>query len=91
MQQFAASVIVTLRRSIADVQGKTIEDGLHSLGFSRIRNVRVGKFFHFSVQAASEEEARRIVEQACVKLLANPVIEDFSISLTPEEAEVGEQ
>ncbi len=91
MQQFAASVIVTLRRNIADVQGKTIEDGLHSLGFVQIRNVRVGKFFRFSVQAASEKEARQIVEQACVKLLANPVIEDFSISLTPEEAEVSEQ
>ncbi len=83
-QQFIASVIVTLRPSIADVQGKTIEEGLHSLGLTPIQNVRVGKFFQFTVAAASVAEARQIAEEACVKLLANPVIEDFTISIRTE-------
>lgn len=86
-KRYTASVIVTLRKNIDDAQGKTIESALHTLGFLQIRNVRAGKVFRFQVEADSEEQAYRIVEKACEKLLANPVIEDYEIVLKDSSQE----
>lgn len=79
MDRFRVAAVVTLRPSIADVQGVTVEQALHALGFSAIENVRIGKYVEMAVQASSAEEARMHAEQACQRLLANPVIEDYRI------------
>lgn len=78
---YQSTITVTLRPSILDVQGKAVEHGIHSLGMEKVQNVRIGKFIHLTVDAATEEEAKRITEEACKKLLANPVMEDFSYTI----------
>ncbi len=78
---FHATIVVILRRSILDPQGKAVEHGVHSLGYPNVRNVRIGKHIEFDVDAEERQEAERIVKEACQKLLANPVMEDFSFTL----------
>ncbi len=82
MKTFTASVDITLRAGILDVQGKTVEHALHSINFQSIQNVRMGKFVEFQVAAPTAEEAKSVAQQACEKLIANPIMEDFHITIT---------
>lgn len=81
MKQFYASVNITLRKGILDVQGKTVEHALHATEFPTISNVRIGKHVELAVSAESKDKALEIVEDACKKLIANPIIEDYLIEL----------
>ncbi len=78
---FHAKIVVTLRKSILDPQGKAVEHGIHSLGYPKVRNIRIGKHIEFDVDAEAQAEAERIVKETCEKLLANPVMEDFSFTI----------
>lgn len=78
---YKAIVTVKLRPSILDPEGKAIEHAITSLGFSALRNVRVGKHIELHVDAASEEAARPMVDEACRKLFSNPVMEDYTFTL----------
>jgi len=78
---YLARVTVTLRKSILDPQGKAVHHALESLGLGSVEEVRMGKSIELRIQSSSETEARRIVGEACKKLLANPVMEDYSFSL----------
>jgi phosphoribosylformylglycinamidine synthase PurS subunit len=78
---FHAKVVVTLRRSILDPQGKAVEHGIHALDYANVHGVRIGKYIEMDVETESRSEAERIVREVCDKLLANPVMEDFSIRL----------
>lgn len=78
---FKAKIIITIRESILDPQGKTVEHSLLSLGFDKIKNTRVGKYIELEINTATEEEAKSITENACKKLLANPVMEDFTYTI----------
>jgi phosphoribosylformylglycinamidine synthase PurS subunit len=79
---YHSTITITLRPSILDVQGKAVEHGIHTLGMTQVRNVRIGKAIHMMVDAQTEEEAKRITEEACKKLLANPVMEDYTFTVT---------
>ncbi len=81
---FHSRITVTLRKSILDPQGKAVEQSIHALGYSAVQDVRIGKSIELSVKAASRQEAERLTDEVCRKLLANPVMEDFSFVL--EEA-----
>ena len=74
---YLARVYVTLKPTVNDPQGLTIEGGLKSLGFDTVDSVRAGKYMEIRLDAASEAEAKSSVTEMCKKLLANPVIEDF--------------
>lgn len=78
---YQSTIIITLRPSILDVQGKAVEHSIHTLGMDQVNNVRIGKAVHMTVNAASEDEAKRVTEEACKKLLANPVMEDYSFTI----------
>lgn len=78
---YQSTITITLRPSILDVQGKAVEHGIHSLGMKEVQNVRIGKSIQMTVNASTEDEAKRITEDACKKLFANPVMEDFSYTL----------
>ncbi|ARA91775.1 MAG: phosphoribosylformylglycinamidine synthase subunit PurS [Bacteroidetes bacterium] len=84
---FKAHVAVTLRPSILDPQGKAIQHALHNLGATAIERVRVGKYIELWVEEDDEAAAEAIVREACEKLLANPVMEDFTIELERVEGE----
>lgn len=70
-----------LKKGILDPQGKTIHHALENLGIDQIEEVRMGKLIQLQLGDVPEEEAENIARQACTKLLANPVIEDFRIEL----------
>ena len=81
---FRARVVVTLKPTVNDPQGLTIRGALHSLGYGEVEGVRAGKYLELALDAASQEEAAARVTDMCRRLLANPVIEDFSFEI--EEA-----
>ena len=70
-----------LKSGIADPQGQTIERALPALGYDGVSEVRVGKIIELSVDAADEEEARKRVGEMCERLLANPVIESYEVTI----------
>jgi phosphoribosylformylglycinamidine synthase len=76
-----ARVFVTLKPSVFDPQGTTVNEALHSLGYNAVKDVRQGKYFELEIDARSAEEARRIVTEAANKLLANPVIESYRVEI----------
>ncbi len=80
MSRFTVEVLVTPRPGLLDPQGKAIHHALVSLGYDAVQDVRVGKAIYLEVAAASAEEAEGQVEDACRKLLANPVTEDFRVT-----------
>ncbi len=85
MNTYHASIKVALRKNILDVQGKTVEQALHSMGIESIADVHIGKSVEMSVQAYSREEALAFVDDACRKLIANPIMEDFTIDIVQEK------
>jgi phosphoribosylformylglycinamidine synthase subunit PurS len=76
-----AKITITLKSGVLDPQGKAIEGALGSLGFSGIGNVRQGKYIELEVAETDETRARSALESMCEKLLANTVIENYSIEL----------
>lgn len=84
---YKANIRITLRPSILDPQGKAVHHALENLGYDAVERVRMGKYVEMWIEAASEEEAARLAREACEKLLANTVMEDYAIALEPLENE----
>jgi len=78
---FKAKVLVTLRKSILDVQGKAVLHALQSLSYTGVKSARIGKYIELEIEADTLETATAVTESACKKLLANPVMEDFHIEV----------
>jgi phosphoribosylformylglycinamidine synthase len=76
-----ARVTVTLKNGVLDPQGKAIEGALGALGFDGIGQVRQGKVFDLQLETADRAKAEADLKAMCEKLLANTVIENYSISL----------
>jgi phosphoribosylformylglycinamidine synthase len=72
-------VDVMLKPEILDPQGKAVHGALHRLGFDRVASVRQGKRFEIELEGDAAPELVARIEQAAGTLLANPVIEDFTI------------
>ena len=88
MTTFQARIEITHRPGILDPQGANIERALPALGYDNVAHVSVGKSIRLLVDAPDAAAAEAQVEEMCRRLLANPVIEDFALELTPL-AEVG--
>ncbi len=74
-------VFVTLKPSVFDPQGKTIVDALRSMGYTAVQDVRQGKYFELEVDATTADAARAMASEVADKLLANPVIESYSVEI----------
>lgn len=74
---YLAKITVKLRPSILDVQGKAVQHAVESLGMQSVREVRIGKAIEMKLECATQADAERTAEEACKKLLANPVMEDY--------------
>lgn len=81
MISYIARIKVTLKELVNDPQGLAVEDGLKTLGFEEINNVRVGKFIEINLNAPNEEMARKQLNEMCEKLLSNIVIENYDFEL----------
>ena len=82
---FLARVYVRLKPAVSDPQGQTIQGGLHQLGFESVKSVRAGKYLEIELDAATESDARRQLSDMCERLLANPIIEEYSFDLERTE------
>jgi phosphoribosylformylglycinamidine synthase PurS subunit len=79
---FEARIEITHRPGILDPQGANVERALPALGFRNVSQVKVGKSIRLLVESADQATARAEVDEMCQRLLANPVIEAYSIELT---------
>jgi phosphoribosylformylglycinamidine synthase PurS subunit len=79
--QFNVKIYVSLKPAVNDPQGVTIQNALNSLGFQGFSTVRAGKYFTLRVEATDAVKAEKQVDEACQKLLANPVIEQYQYEL----------
>lgn len=76
-----ARVHITLKNGVLDPQGKAIAHALDSLGFGGVSDVRQGKYLEIDIDETDPEKARASVDDMCAQLLANTVIENYSIEL----------
>jgi phosphoribosylformylglycinamidine synthase len=76
-----ARVTVTLKNGVLDPQGKAIEGALSSLGFDGVGHVRQGKVFDLEMTGSDRTKAEADIKAMCEKLLANTVIENYSIAI----------
>lgn len=76
-----AFVYVTLKKSVLDPQGKTIQGALKKLGYSSVSDVRQGKFFELQLSSDDQQQAKTQVEKIAREVLTNPVIEEFQYKL----------
>lgn len=84
MSQFQLEIRVKPRPGLLNPEGKAIHHALNSLGWSEVSDVRVGKAIYVELEAASADAAMEAAEAMCRKILANPVTENFEVSLVGE-------
>ena len=78
---YSVQIKVMPLKELLDPQGKAVLGGLQNLGIKTVQDVRIGKSIQLEVNANSSDEAKKIAEEASKKLLANPVMEYFEITI----------
>ena len=79
-------VLVRLKPGIMDVQGAAVKRALAGLGFSELNDLRVGKVIDIELNEPTPEGARARVGEMCRQLLANPILEDYTIETADDLA-----
>lgn len=80
--KYIAHINIMPLKELLDPQGKAVSGSLHNLGLTNVGEVRVGKHVTMNLEAKSKEEAETMTREACKKLLANQVMENFDFTLT---------
>jgi phosphoribosylformylglycinamidine synthase subunit PurS len=78
---FTVEIKVMPLKELLDPQGKAVMGGLQNLGLNGVADVRIGKNITLQIDAGSPDQAKQIAEEASKKLLANPVMEYFEVSV----------
>ena len=78
---FTVEIKVMPLKELLDPQGKAVMGGLQNLGLGSVADVRIGKNITLQIDASSPDQAKQIAEEASKKLLANPVMEYFEVSV----------
>ncbi len=76
-----ASIVITLKKSLFDAQGATVQKALHHLGYTNVKDLRIGKFITIELDGDNPAALKAQVEEMCQKLLANPIIEEFRVEM----------
>ncbi len=79
---FKVEVFVRLRESILDPQGKAVQNAVHHLGYHSVSELRIGKSITFSIEENSRDAAEKKAKEICEKLLHNPVMENYSFTIS---------
>jgi phosphoribosylformylglycinamidine synthase subunit PurS len=82
---YTAEVRITPRAGLLDPEGQAVQHALTSLDFDGVEDVRVGRLVRLRLRADSDHAAQQSAEAMCRKLLANPVTEDFAITVRQGE------
>ncbi|MCP3742506.1 phosphoribosylformylglycinamidine synthase subunit PurS [Rossellomorea sp. BNER] len=77
---YKVKVYITLRESVLDPQGKAVKQSLNSMNFPEVEDVRIGKYMELMI-APSDKSVEETVKEMCHRLLANPVIEDYTYEI----------
>ncbi len=78
---FDVRVTVSLKKGVSDPEGKNTEKALHLLGFDQVKKVTTLRVFDIQIDKDNENDVKDSVEQMCQRLLTNPVIHDYNISI----------
>ncbi|MEO6456384.1 MAG: phosphoribosylformylglycinamidine synthase subunit PurS [Ginsengibacter sp.] len=78
---FTAEIKVMPLKELLDPQGKAVLSGLGNLGIISVNDIRIGKHIQLQIEADSKEDASLIAEDSAKKLLANPVMEEYTIQV----------
>ena len=84
MNKYFVKVEVKLKPLVLDPQGKAVSSALNNLGYNEVSSTRIGKLIELKIEGESEDKVKESVTEMCNKLLANTVIEDYSIHITEE-------
>ena len=76
-----AKITITPKQAVLDPQGKAVQNALAQMGYNSISAVHVGKYLEIELTGADREAARKQIDDACHKILSNPVIEDYHFEL----------
>jgi phosphoribosylformylglycinamidine synthase len=76
-----ARIIVTPKRAVLDPQGKSVQNALEQMGYQGIGAVHVGKYLEIELAGVDKEGWRKQIDEACHKILSNPVIEDYKFEI----------
>ena len=79
--KFRAEINVMPLKALLDPQGKAVTNSLKNIGFSEITNVRIGKHITLEIEEVNEEKAMERINEACNKLLANPIMEGYEYTI----------
>jgi phosphoribosylformylglycinamidine synthase PurS subunit len=82
---FKAQITITLKPTVLDAQGATVQRALHNLGYQSADQVRMGKYVELLVDSGEEAAARKQVDEMCRQLLVNPIIEEYRFELVQVE------
>lgn len=80
---YLAKVYISVRTTVSDPQGQTIQAALRQLGFHTVDSVRAGKYIEIRINEDCQAAASDKVRDMCDTLLANPVIEDYRYEIAP--------
>ena len=76
-----AKIIITPKKAVVDPQGKTVRGALEHMGYTGIGAVHVGKYLEIELDGSDRETARKQIDDACHRILSNPVIEDYRFEI----------
>jgi phosphoribosylformylglycinamidine synthase len=76
-----AKITITPKKAVLDPQGKTVQNALEHMGYAGVGAVHVGKYIEIELAGTDREAARRAIDDACHKILSNPVIEDYKLEI----------
>ena len=76
-----AKIVITPKKAVLDPQGKTVQNALTQMGYKGVGAVHVGKYLEIELAGGDRDAARQQIDEACHKILSNPVIEDYRFEL----------
>ena len=76
-----AEIYISYKQGILDPQGKTVSHALNAIGIKKINSVRIGKYIELEFNGVSKEQASKITDESCRKLLANPNTETYTFEI----------
>ena len=79
--EMKVKIIITPKKAVLDPQGKTVQNALAHMGYRGVGAVHVGKYLEIELTDGDKETARKQIDEACHRILSNPVIEDYSFEI----------
>jgi phosphoribosylformylglycinamidine synthase PurS subunit len=76
-----ARIIITPKKAVLDPQGKSVQNALEQMGYQGIGAVHVGKYLEIELAGVDKDGWRKQIDDACHKILSNPVIEDYKFEI----------